>query len=89
VFLILRQGIHTVQGVLTKEDGVTSQNMIRWAELLRRETIVYVQGKIQTPQDGQSSVKTTTVHEVEIKIEKVSSLPCAINTLLNLHYSFM
>ena len=45
--------------------------MIRWAGSLRRETIVYVQGKIQKPGDGQPEVKQASTHEVEIYIEKV------------------
>jgi aspartyl/asparaginyl-tRNA synthetase len=73
VFLILRQDSSTFQGVLTEEEGVVSHNMVRWAESLHHESIVYVQGKIQIPQDGQSQVKATTIHEVEVKIEKVRS----------------
>jgi aspartyl/asparaginyl-tRNA synthetase len=71
MFLVLRQGISTVQAVLSEEEGAVSRNMVRWAGNLTRETIVYVQGKIQKPGAGQSEVKQTTIHEVEIAIEKV------------------
>ena len=71
MFLVLRQGISTIQAVLSEEDGKVSRNMVRWAGNLNRETIVYVQGKIQRPGDGHSEVKQASIHEVEISIEKV------------------
>ena len=75
MFLVLRQGISTVQAVLSEEEGKVSSNMVRWAGNLNRETIVYIQGKIQKPGDGQPEVKQTSVHEVEISIQKVRSFP--------------
>lgn len=83
MFVILRQGIHTIQGVLTEQDGVVSHNMVKWAEYLNRESVVYIEGLVQTPQDGQAEIKATTIHEIEIKIEKVNkphSLPRALFT---------
>jgi len=80
MFIVLRQGISTVQAVLSEEEGKVSPNMVRWAGNLNRETIVYVQGRIQKPGDGHSEVKQATIHEVEISIEKVrpfSSLPAS------------
>jgi aspartyl/asparaginyl-tRNA synthetase len=71
MFLILRQGISTVQTILSEEEGKVSRNMVQWAGDLRRETIVYVQGKIKRPGDGHAEVKQATIHEVEISIEKV------------------
>lgn len=74
MFLVLRQGISTVQAILTEEEGKVSRNMVRWAGNLHRETIVYVQGKIQKPGDGQPEIKQASIHEVEISIEKVRAL---------------
>ena len=71
MFLVLRQGISTVQAVLSEEEGKVSHNMVRWAGNLNRETIVYVHGKIQKPRDGHSEVKQASIHEVEISIDKV------------------
>ncbi|KZT18358.1 aspartyl-tRNA synthetase cytoplasmic [Neolentinus lepideus HHB14362 ss-1] len=71
-FLILRHQLHTVQGVLTVEEGLVSDNMVRWAEDLHRESIVLVEGKVHAPQEGgQDRIKSTTIHEVEVKIEKL------------------
>lgn len=71
MFLVLRQGIATVQAVLSETEGKVSRSMVRWAGNLTRETIVYVQGKIQMPGDGQPEVKQASIHEVEIAIDKV------------------
>jgi len=75
MFLVLRQGISTIQAVLSEEEGKVSRNMVRWAGSLTRETIVYVQGKIQKPGDGHSEVKQASIHEVEISIDKVRQFP--------------
>lgn len=75
IFFVFRQGISTVQAVLSKEEGKVSGNMVRWAGNLRRETIVYIQGKIQKPGDGHLQVKQASIHEVEISIEKVQAFP--------------
>ena len=73
-----------MQAVLAEQEGKVSHNMIRWAGDLRRETIVYVQGKIQMPGDGQPEVKQASIHEVEISIEKVRafSKPRGLRILL-------
>lgn len=71
VFLVLRHQLTTVQAVLTEEEGVVSHNMIRWAEGLNRESIVLVEGSIQNPPEQQNIVKSTSIHKVEIKVEKV------------------
>ena len=87
MFLVLRQGISTVQAVLTEEEEKVSRNMVRWAGDLRRETIVYVQGKIQKPGDGHPEVKQASIHEVEISIEKVQPFPSSSASLSHLAHS--
>lgn len=71
MFTIFRQQLYTIQGVLTEANEEVSENMVRWAEGLNRETIVLVEGKVQIPPANQGEIKTTTVHQREIKIEKV------------------
>ena len=70
VFLILRHQLTTVQAIVTEEHGIVSQNMVRWAEGIARESIVLIEGVLQEP-GGQPEVKSATVHKVEIKVEKV------------------
>jgi ergosteryl-3beta-O-L-aspartate synthase len=45
--------------------------MVRWAEHLHREAIVLVQGVLQKPQAKQEEVKGASIHELEVKIQKV------------------
>ncbi|KAH9924394.1 aspartyl-tRNA synthetase cytoplasmic [Fomitopsis serialis] len=71
VFLIFRSQLTTLQGVLIEEEGKISQNMVRWAEGLNRESIVVVEGVVQKPKDGQEEVHSTKVHNHEVKVEKL------------------
>ncbi|TFK46077.1 aspartyl-tRNA synthetase, cytoplasmic [Heliocybe sulcata] len=71
VFLVFRQQIHTIQGVLAVQNDAVSDNMVRWAGGLSRETIVLVQGKLQRPREGQEEVTSTTIHKFEIRIERL------------------
>lgn len=73
VFIILRHQMTTVQAVITEEHDIVSQNMVRWAESLDRETIVLVEGIVETPPKNQREIKSTTVHGLEVKVLKVSN----------------
>lgn len=65
VFLIFRQQISTLQGVLVEEPGKVSAIMIHWADHLRTGNIVLVKGVLQKP---QIPVKSASIHTVEIKV---------------------
>jgi aspartyl/asparaginyl-tRNA synthetase len=71
VFIVFRHQLYTIQGVLTEEDSQVSENMVRWAEGLNRETVVLVEGVVQMPPEDQGEVKSTTIHQREIKVTKV------------------
>lgn len=71
MFLIFRQQMSTIQGVLAYEEGVVSETMVQWAEHLHHESIVLVEGVLQKPKDGQEEVKSASIHQLEVKIEKV------------------
>ncbi|KAH9830768.1 aspartyl-tRNA synthetase, cytoplasmic [Rhodofomes roseus] len=81
VFLIFRSQLTTLQGVLIEEEGQVSQNMVRWAEGLNRESIVVVEGMVQKPKDGQEEVHSTRVHNHEVKIEKLFVVTGPASTL--------
>ncbi|KAJ3486884.1 hypothetical protein NLI96_g3934 [Meripilus lineatus] len=81
VFLVLRHQLHTIQAVLTEEDDRISHNMVRWAEGLNRESIVLVHGILQHPPDQQESVKSTSIHHLEIKVEKLFVIAAPTSTL--------
>lgn len=55
---------------------MVSENMIRWAEGLARESVVRVVGVIQHPpeEEGQHEVKSTSVKDIEVRIEMVRPL---------------
>lgn len=72
MFLIFRHQFTTVQGVLTEEADKVSQTMVRWAEGVSRESVVLVEGVVQRPPPDQQDVHSTTIHQYEIKIAKVS-----------------
>ncbi|KIW65714.1 aspartate-tRNA(Asn) ligase [Phialophora macrospora] len=68
VFLIFRQQISTIQGVLVEEPGKVSAIMIHWAEHLRSGNILLVKGVLQKP---QIPVKSASIHTVEIKVSNL------------------
>lgn len=65
VFLIFRQQISTIQGVLVEEPGKISAIMIHWAEHLRTGNIMLVKGVLQKP---QIPVKSASIHTMEVKV---------------------
>ena len=68
VFLIFRQQISTIQGVLHEEPGVISQVFLHWAEHLRTGSVVLVKGVIQKV---QVPVKSASIHGVEVKVQEL------------------
>ncbi|KAK3402354.1 hypothetical protein B0T20DRAFT_504774 [Sordaria brevicollis] len=67
-FVVFRDQIETVQGVLSVRDGVVSENFVRWAEHITAESFVHVEGKLQQPPE---EIKGCTVHNVEVLIESM------------------
>ncbi|RMZ85125.1 hypothetical protein DV738_g17, partial [Chaetothyriales sp. CBS 135597] len=65
VFLIFRQQISTLQGVLVEKPGEVGPLMMHWAEHLRTASIVLVTGVLQKP---AIPVKSASVHNVEIHV---------------------
>ena len=65
-FLIFRQQINTLQGVLVEQPGVVSQVMLNWAEHIRTGSVIRVKGVIQKPE--APVVKSASIHNVEIRV---------------------
>lgn len=65
VFLIFRQQISTIQGVLVEAPGKISAIMIHWAEHLRTGNIMLVKGVLQKP---QIPVKSASIHTMEVHV---------------------
>lgn len=68
IFLIFRQQITTLQGVLHEEPGVISQLFLHWAEHLRTGSVVLVKGVVQK---AHVPVKSASIHGVEIKVSEL------------------
>lgn len=64
-FIVFREGIHTIQGVLRAKEGQVSENMVRFAEHMRPGTIVMTRGLLR---EAEQTVKLTSVHKLEIEI---------------------
>ncbi|KAK5458393.1 aspartate--tRNA ligase dps1 [Exophiala xenobiotica] len=71
VFLIFRQQISTIQGVLVEAPGKISAVMIHWAEHLRTGNIMLVKGVLQKP---QIPVKSASIHTIEIHVTDLHTI---------------
>ncbi|KAL9107595.1 MAG: hypothetical protein Q9227_007498 [Pyrenula ochraceoflavens] len=65
VFLVFRQQIFTIQGVLHDEPGKISPLMIQWAQSLRTGSIMQVRGVLKKP---DVPIIGATIHNIEIHI---------------------
>ncbi|THH11584.1 hypothetical protein EW145_g538 [Phellinidium pouzarii] len=68
VFLMLRQKIDTIQGILTVDEESVSRPMVKWVAGLPDESIVLVEGVVDKPKE---EIKSATVKDVEIKISQI------------------
>jgi lysyl-tRNA synthetase class II len=68
VFLVFREQLTTIQGVLQAEEGRISEHMVRWTEHIRSGSLLLVTGKVQRP---VQAVRGTSVHEAEILIDRL------------------
>lgn len=70
VFLVFRQQMATIQGVL-QEGNLTTSYMMYWAEHLPVESVVRVKGILQEPQTKDGEVKSATIHDVELFVQEL------------------
>ncbi|XXG98879.1 hypothetical protein Hte_005209 [Hypoxylon texense] len=70
-FILLRQQVDTVQGVLQARDGVVSEKFVRWAEHLNAECLVHIRGTVRAPPEN---IKTCSIHDLEILIDSMHVL---------------
>lgn len=64
-FIVFREGITTIQGVLRAQEGAVSENMVRFAHHVRPGSIVMIRGVLK---QAEQRVKVTSIHDVEIEI---------------------
>ncbi len=70
-FLVFRQQVDTLQGVLECRDGVVSERFVRWAEHLRTECVVRVEGVLQAPKEP---VASCSIRDRELRIDAMHVL---------------
>lgn len=70
-FILLRQQVDTVQGVLQVRERAVSENFVRWAEHLNTECLVHVRGTVRKPPEH---IKTCSIHNLEILIDSMHVL---------------
>lgn len=67
-FILLRHQILTVQGVIRSDSVNVTRHMVRWAERIPIESIVFVKGKVHTPNEKLIS---TSYHDIEITVSDI------------------
>lgn len=70
VFIVLRQGTSTIQGVIHEHAGI-SPHMIYWAEHLHLESVVRVRGPVQEAKAKQGEIIGATIKTIEISIHEL------------------
>ena len=66
-FIVFRQQLDTLQGVLTHKEGTITTHMVQWAEHVPIGSIVIVKGLVQEP---LQEVKGATIHKAELLISE-------------------
>jgi lysyl-tRNA synthetase class II len=63
-FLLFREQVHTIQGVLTQ----TTPHMVKWVQRLPTESIVEVVGTLQKPKDP---IRSASIHHLELAVDSI------------------
>src|SRR5579859_1976726 len=77
-FIVFRQQIATIQGVIREYEDVISTHMVRWAERIPIESIVLVGGTVQHTEE---KITGTSIHDMELVIEELHVLSPPSNPL--------
>ncbi|KAL9607992.1 MAG: hypothetical protein Q9167_007139 [Letrouitia subvulpina] len=67
-FIVFRQQMSTIQGVLQEAIDSVTHHFVQWAEHLPAESIVLVTGIVQNP---QHEVTGCSIHDVEIAVQEL------------------
>lgn len=82
-FIVLRQQVDSIQGVLQCREGVVSEAFVRWAERLNSEGLVHVRGHIQRPVEP---VVACSIHTMEVMIDSMHlAVPVADHMPVDVH----
>ncbi|KAF1951859.1 aspartyl-tRNA synthetase-like protein [Byssothecium circinans] len=70
VFVLFRQKLATIQGILVEHGDITKY-MLYWVEHLEAETVVLVKGILQEPKSKQGEVTGASIHDVEVAVHSL------------------
>ncbi|KAJ4288759.1 aspartate--tRNA ligase dps1 [Collariella sp. IMI 366227] len=65
-FVVFRDQVERIQGVLAYREGEISENFVRWAEHLTSESFVHVQGRLER---APEQIKGCTIRDLEVHID--------------------
>lgn len=77
-FVVFRQQLGKLQGVLTQKEGMITTHMVQWTERVPIGSIVLLRGLVQKP---EQQVKSATIHDVELLINEphvIARRPAAV-----------
>ncbi|KAL7422740.1 aspartate--tRNA ligase dps1 [Cryptotrichosporon argae] len=81
-FLLFRQQLHTLQGVLGADEHIT-RHLVKWVQRLPVESIVQVSGRVQEPKEP---VKSATIKNLEVHVESVHLISAAHDLPFDLYH---
>ena len=67
-FLILRQGLCTIQAVIRAREGMITKHMVQWTERIPTGSIIVVKGLLVKP---EQTVKYCSIHDTELIVDEV------------------
>ncbi|KAL2158805.1 hypothetical protein VTH06DRAFT_3997 [Thermothelomyces fergusii] len=70
-FVIFRDQIELIQGVLAYREGEISENFVRWAEHLTSEGFVHVRGTLRRPPE---KIRGCSIQDLEVVIDSMHSV---------------
>ena len=67
-FVVLRQQLATIQGILHEKEEVVSTHMVQWTERIPAESIVLVKGRLQR---SEVPIMGCSIRDLEISIQEL------------------
>ncbi|CAK7272570.1 aspartate--tRNA ligase dps1 [Sporothrix epigloea] len=70
-FVVFRQQLDSLQGVLACRDNAVSENFVRWAEHLKAECLLRISGTLQKPKEF---INGCSIHNTELLVDSMHVL---------------
>lgn len=73
-FIVLRSGVHCMQGIVSSDNAAVSKLMVKFAGSLNRESIVHVEGTLRTAEIKSEAI---TQRGIELDIDRLFAVHAA------------